>query len=113
MKRYSRHGMVGWRIPVFSVHTVGVLRQEDCEFKASSTYKTEPYLEKQTKASGTVWPNMCVRMSKRAKAHIGMYLYSGIKEKRGRSIIVVREPFPQSQNPVWGPSGQAHKSENR
>lgn len=90
-----------------------MLRKEDFKFKASPAYRTGPYLEKQTEASGTVWPNMCVSRSKRVMIHIGMYLYSGIKEKRGRSVIAVREPFPQRQNPVWGPSGQAHKSKNR
>lgn len=77
---------------------VGMLRQGECEFKASPAYKMGPYVEKQTKQeSGTVWLNICVGMAKsrRAKALIGNVLYSRIKEKRGRSVKVVREPFPQ------------------
>lgn len=63
---------------------VGMLRQGECEFKASPAYKMGPYVEKQTKQeSGTVWLNICVGMAKsqRAKALIGMYCIQELKRR--------------------------------
>lgn len=45
----ERIELVEQGVVVSPCNTVGVLRQEDCEFKASPAYRTGPYLEKQKK----------------------------------------------------------------